>query len=90
MDPQYSTSAGIIREFYSSETLKLKTPDLRSRLLGDPEKAIAPMIADDDVIDPETGEVYLNSGDSFSATAVDKIMASKLKELTALSPRAIP
>jgi DNA-directed RNA polymerase subunit beta len=90
MDPSYSSSAAIIREFYTTETLKLKSPDARARLVGDAEKNVLPMIADDDVIDPETGEVYLNSGDSFSKDAVDKIMASKLKEVTALGPPRDP
>jgi DNA-directed RNA polymerase subunit beta len=86
MDPQYSTSAAIIREFYSSESLKLKSPESRARLVGDPDKAVLPMIAEEDVIDPETGEVYLNSGESFSKDIVDKLMLSKLKEITALAP----
>src|ERR1700726_2818078 len=52
MDPSYSTSAAIIRKFYSSETVKLKAPESRGKLTGDPDHAIPPMIADDDVIDP--------------------------------------
>ncbi|MCE9532986.1 MAG: DNA-directed RNA polymerase subunit beta, partial [Planctomycetes bacterium] len=90
MDPMYSQSAAIIREFYTAETLKMKSPDSRSRLAGDPDKAIPPMLADDDVIDPETGEVYLNSGESFTQAVVDKIVASKIKELTALAPPRDP
>ncbi len=90
MEPEYSSSAAIIREFYTTETVKLKSPDSRARLVGDPEKNIMPMIADDDVIDPETGEVYLNSGDSFSKDALDKIMSSRLKEVTALAPPRDP
>ena len=34
------------------------------------------MLADDDVIDPETGEIYLNSGAEFSKEIVDKVMAN--------------
>jgi DNA-directed RNA polymerase subunit beta len=90
MDPQYSASASIIREFYTTETVKLKSSDARGRLAGDPEKSIPGMIADDDVIDPETGEVYLNSGESFTKDTVDKVMASGLKEVTALSPPRDP
>jgi DNA-directed RNA polymerase subunit beta len=90
MDPQYSASASIIREFYTTETVKLKSPDARARLAGDPEKTIPGMIADDDVIDPETGEVYLNSGESFTKDTVDKVMASGLKEVTALAPPRDP
>ena len=57
MDPAYSTDAAIIREFYPSETLKLKSPS-SARARRRSRKGILPMIADDDVIDPETGEVY--------------------------------
>jgi len=90
MDPHYSSSATILREFYTNEKIKILAKDrhsteLRAKLLGDPEKTIPAMIADDDVIDPETGEVYLNSGDNFTPEAVDKIIASTLKEFTALA-----
>src|SRR5437016_4135516 len=46
MDPTYSSSANIIREFYTSETLKLKSPEARARLVGNPDhkpEPIAPM-----------------------------------------------
>ena len=85
MEPMYSTSAGIIREFYEPETVKI-TPAAHDKLFGDPEKEIPPMIADDDIIDPETGEVYLNAGNPFTRDAIDKIMLSTLKEITALAP----
>jgi DNA-directed RNA polymerase subunit beta len=90
MEPEYSSSAAIIREFYTTETVKLKSPETRSRLVGDAEKNILPMVADDDIIDPETGEVYLNSGDNFTKEAADKIMSSRLKEVTALAPPRDP
>ena len=51
--------ADIIREFYEPETVKLKDAEARARLVGDPEKAVPPMVAVGDVIDPETGEVYV-------------------------------
>src|SRR5262245_9060331 len=90
MDPQYSTSAAIIREFYEPETLKTHGPAARAKLLGDPEKGVEPMIADDDVIDPDTGEVYVNSSERFTHDAVDRIVASSLKEISALAPPKDP
>jgi DNA-directed RNA polymerase subunit beta len=44
------------------------------------------MYADDDVIDPESGEVYVNGGEPFTADAVDRIATSHLKEVSALAP----
>src|SRR5262245_21368218 len=90
MDPVYSSSAAIIRQFYEPETVKLKTAEARHRLVGDPEKEVPPMYADDDVIDPETGEVYVNAGEPFTKDAVDRIVTSSLKEVSALAPPKDP
>src|SRR5919106_5039997 len=57
MDPAYSSTASIIQEFFETEKVKLKGKDARARLVGDPEANVMPMVAADDVIDPETGEV---------------------------------
>ena len=75
MDPGYSTDADIIKAFYPTETVKL-TPANRQRLEG--------AVAVGDVIDPETGEVYLESGEAFTKEVVDKIYAAGLKEVTIL------
>src|SRR5579862_3014648 len=63
MDPAYSTTADILKEFLPIEKLKFgKDPTaIRARLVGDPETGIMPMVAAQDVIDPETGEVYLDA-----------------------------
>jgi DNA-directed RNA polymerase subunit beta len=90
MDPQYSSSASIIRQFFEPETVKLKSAEARNRLFGDPEKEIAPWVADDDIIDPETGEVYVNAGEAFTKEAVDRIATSTLKEVSALAPPRDP
>ncbi|HJZ92740.1 MAG TPA: DNA-directed RNA polymerase subunit beta [Gemmataceae bacterium] len=86
MDPEYSSSASIIRQFLEPETVKLKGAEARNRLVGDPEKEVPPMYADDDVIDPETGEVYVDAGQPFTKDAVDRIATSSLKEVSALAP----
>src|SRR6516165_21960 len=54
MDPAYSTDADILKAFYPTEDVPL-TKDTRARLKG--AKVVG------DVIDPETGEVYLESGE---------------------------
>ncbi|OWK35926.1 DNA-directed RNA polymerase subunit beta [Fimbriiglobus ruber] len=90
MDPQYSATASIIREFYPIETVKLNAPSTRAKLIGDPEAGVGAMIAVNDVIDPETGEVYVDSGKPFTKDSVDRAMASMLKEVEALPPPKDP
>ncbi|HET6576209.1 MAG TPA: DNA-directed RNA polymerase subunit beta [Fimbriiglobus sp.] len=90
MDPQYSRTASILKEFYESETIKLKDEKARARLAGDPEAGVPPMVAVDDVIDPETGEVYVDAGKPFNKDKVDKAVASHLKEVTVLVPQKDP
>ncbi len=81
MDPQYSTTASLLQEFHTPEKIKLNKPEARGKLVGDPEKNIMPYVAMDDVIDPETGEVYLDAGKPFTAEKVDKIIVSGLSEV---------
>ena len=58
MDPMYTSSANILREFFSEQIEKMKITDKsREKLIGDMEASIPPFIAIEDVIDPETGEV---------------------------------
>jgi DNA-directed RNA polymerase subunit beta len=86
MDPAYGSTASLIREFHATtiEHVKLKDPAARAKLAGDAEKLLLPMIAVDDVIDPETGEVYVDAGKPFTSDAVDKAFASHLKEVEAM------
>src|SRR5438128_2489674 len=56
MDPVYSTDADILKAFYPTEDVKIN-PANRPKLKGG--------VAVGDVIDPETGEVYLDSGEPF-------------------------
>ncbi len=84
MEPMYSQTSSILREFYEPETIKLKDATARARLYGDPDTNVLPMIAIDDVIDPETGEIFVDAGKPFTRDAVDKASASHLKEVTAI------
>ena len=85
MDPAYSSTASILQEFFPIEKIKLKAKDARHRLVGDVENNIMPMYAADDVIDPETGEVYLDAGKPFTSDKVDKAMLSQLTEVLAIA-----
>ena len=84
MDPQYSGTPAIIREFFTPITLKMKDATTRDKLVGNPELTIPPMIAVDEVIDPETGEIYVDAGKPFTRDTVDKIMLTLIKEVTAI------
>lgn len=90
MDPKYSSTGSLLREFYPVESVKLSNANARARLVGDPDAGIAPMLAVDDVIDPETGEVYLDAGKPFTATAVDRVMTSHIEAVEAVSPPKDP
>src|SRR5215469_11896375 len=77
MDPAYSSDADIIKAFYPTETVKKTSKDARNRLKG--------AIAVGDVIDPETGEVYLDSGETLTEEKLDVIFASPVSEVTMLT-----
>lgn len=85
MDPMYGSTAAILAEFFEVEQLKLKAKDARARLVGNPDENVMPMVAADDVIDPETGEVYLDAGKPFTAEKVDKIMASAIDAIPVIA-----
>lgn len=75
MDPTYSTDADIMRAFYPTEVVKT-TPANRDKLEG--------RVVVGDLIDPESGEVYLESSEALTKEHVDKIYASTLKEVSVL------
>jgi DNA-directed RNA polymerase subunit beta len=75
MDPAYSTDADIIHAFYPTEEVKV-TPANRARLEG--------ALVVGDVIDPQTGEVFLESGEPLGKEHLDRIYASTLKEVNVL------
>jgi DNA-directed RNA polymerase subunit beta len=77
MDPAYSSDADILRAFYPTETVKVNSKDARAKIKG--------AIAVGDVIDPETGEVYLDSGETFTDEKLDIIFASPVTEVTILT-----
>jgi DNA-directed RNA polymerase subunit beta len=81
MDPAYSNNSDILRAFYTTETVKM-TPANRPKIEG--------RLAVGDVIDPDTGEVYLDSGEVFTKELLDKLSTTGLKEVTLLPPPKDP
>jgi len=65
MDPAYSTDADILKAFYPTEDVKI-TPANRERLEG--------AVTVGDIIDPETGEVYHDSGHILTKEKIDQIL----------------
>src|SRR6516165_10390831 len=76
MDPQYSSDADILQAFYPVDTIRTTSAN-RVKLEG--------AVVVGDVIDPETGEIYLESGETLGKEHVDKIYACSLKEVTVLA-----
>src|SRR5438067_10954526 len=66
MDPKYSTDADIFKAFYPTEEVKI-TPANRAKL---EEQVVV-----GDLIDPESGEVYVESGETLTKEHVDRIFA---------------
>jgi DNA-directed RNA polymerase subunit beta len=86
MEPMYSQTAGIIREFHAHDIVSVKTKDaaMRAKVVGDAEKNIPPYISVDDIIDPETGEVFVDAGKPITGPKMDAISASLIKEFDAM------
>ncbi|MHB1422456.1 MAG: DNA-directed RNA polymerase subunit beta [Gemmataceae bacterium] len=77
MDPAYSSDADIIQAFYPTETIETNNKEARAKLKD--------ALAVGDVIDPDTGEVYLDSGETFTDEKLDVIFASSVREVTILA-----
>jgi DNA-directed RNA polymerase subunit beta len=75
MDPQYTSDEAIIKAFLEPKELKL-TEANRAAIEGN--------YAVGDVIDPETGEVYVDSNKLITKEHLDKIYACGLKSIAIL------
>jgi DNA-directed RNA polymerase subunit beta len=75
MDPIYSTDTDIIKAFHDIERVKL-TADHLPALEG--RKVVG------DVIDPQTGEVYVESGEPLTKRHLDMIVAAGMTHLELL------
>lgn len=81
MDPNYSTDADIIKEFYETEVVKMtaagKAKLKASQVVGD-------------VIDPQTGEIFAESGEILTEEKVNAISLTNVKEITILKTIPAP
>jgi DNA-directed RNA polymerase subunit beta len=75
MDPAFSSDGQILRAFYPTEDVKVNA-DNRERLVG-----ATPV---DDIIDPETGEVYLDAGETLTAEVFDKLLSTSVGPVSVL------
>ncbi|MBI2804827.1 MAG: DNA-directed RNA polymerase subunit beta [Planctomycetes bacterium] len=75
MDPEYSSDEAIIRAFLAPTEIKL-TEANRASIEGN--------FAVGDIIDPETGEVYVDSNKVITKEQLDRIYASALKSISVL------
>jgi DNA-directed RNA polymerase subunit beta len=75
MDPSFSSNADILRAFYPVEDVRLTKDNLarlkEARVVGD-------------VIDPETGEVYLESEGTLTEEVLDKAQSAGIKTISVL------
>ncbi len=77
MDPAYSENSAILKAFYPTYIQSIKVnPENREKIEG--------QISVSDVIDPETGELYLETGETFSKEHLDKILVTDLDEVEIL------
>src|SRR5262249_34494149 len=84
VNQEYSTDAGILRTFHAKDIEHLRVnDDLRKKLAPAGPDDPYPVTVDD-VIDPETGEVYLESCERFTLEILDKIIASQVREIDIL------
>ncbi|HZZ79685.1 MAG TPA: DNA-directed RNA polymerase subunit beta, partial [Gemmataceae bacterium] len=75
MDPAYSTDEQIIQAFLETKEFKV-TEANRANIEGN--------YAVGDIIDPETGEVYLDSNELITKEVLDKVIASGIKSVVVL------
>src|SRR6266699_3549376 len=71
MSPAYSSDADIIKAFYPTEEVRATAAN-RARLTG--ARAVG------DIIDPETGEVYLESGGTLTEEKVKELFREKFQD----------
>src|SRR5262249_15349550 len=75
MDPAFTSNGDILRAFFRAEVEVVKVaPANREKIVG--------ALAADDIVDPETGELFLDSCEVISEEHADKIYASNVKEVS--------
>ncbi len=72
MSDEYSTDEQVLRAFYETETIKVSERNLAK---------IEGKIACGDVLDPETGEILVESGVAISKTHAERFTETKIEEV---------
>jgi DNA-directed RNA polymerase subunit beta len=78
MDPEYTSNDAILRAFY---------PTKQITTVAAHREMIEGTLAVGDVVDPETGEVYIDSGDLITKEHLDKVYASSVKSVEVLQTK---
>jgi DNA-directed RNA polymerase subunit beta len=77
MDPAYSNDEDIIKAFYPNHVKPIPVK-------AETREAVEGCVAVGDVIDPETGEIYVDSGATITREHVDKILAAGIRAVNIL------
>ncbi len=77
MDPAYTSNGDILKAFYASDVSTVKVVPAN-------KEALKGQLIVDDIIDPQTGELFVESGETLTDEQVDKIFASNVKEVSVL------
>jgi DNA-directed RNA polymerase subunit beta len=86
MDPAYSSDESIIEAFHEKEIESIKVNDLPKLKPAGPDDPWPQVVGD--VIDPQTGELFLESCERLTEDMVDKIKASHVRSVRILrNPR---
>src|SRR5262245_6435854 len=81
MSPEYSTDEQIIKAFYETESVHVSERNL-VKLEG--------KVACGDAVDPETGEILVESGQTITKPQAERLTETKLKEVDVISAVADP
>jgi DNA-directed RNA polymerase subunit beta len=84
MDAAYSTDEAILRTFHADEIEQVKVDEKLRKTFAPAGPEDPWPVAVGDVIDPESGEIYLDSGGHFTAEVLDKVIASSMKTVSIL------
>jgi len=77
LSEKHSTDAEILRAFYPTEKIPLRSPKARERMKG--------KIPLEEVVDPKTGEVLIECREKLTADHVDVLRRAKVEEIEVIS-----
>ena len=80
MDAKFSTDAAILREFYEVEKVSRKKTDPEAKFA----KSLVGAYADGDIVDAQSGEPFVRSGEEITEEAARAIAQSELRDVEVL------